>query len=92
MIAGRARAMGLGPLHTISLADAREMAGNYRKQVLQGTDPIDERRRERTVAIGRKTFRECAKEFLEAHQSSWKNAKHRQQPCQMHWWIRSPDG
>lgn len=79
MIAGRARAMGLGPLHTISLADAREMAGNYRKQVLQGTDPIDERRRERTVAIGRKTFRECAKEFLEAHQSSWKNAKHRQQ-------------
>ena len=79
MIAGRARAMGLGPIHTISLAEAREMAGDCRKQVLQGTDPIDERRRERTVAIGRKTFRECAKEYLEAHESSWKNVKHRKQ-------------
>jgi len=79
MLVGRAREMGLGPLHTISLADARQTASDYRKMVLQGLDPIDERRRKRTAVLGQLTFSECAKQFLDAHSSGWRNAKHRQQ-------------
>ena len=77
MIAGQARAMGLGPLHTISLAEAREMALDCRKQVLRGLDPIDERRRERTAVLGQLTFKECAEQYLDAHGASWRSDKHR---------------
>lgn len=79
MLAGRARAMGLGPLHTVSLAQARELATINRGHLLQGIDPIDERRRKRTAAIGRFTFKQCAEKFLEAHEGSWRNVKHRKQ-------------
>ena len=79
MLAGRSREMGLGPLHTVSLAQARELATDYRGQLLRGIDPIDERRRARTAVLGGLTFKECAKQFLEAHESGWKNAKHREQ-------------
>ena len=43
---GKAREMGLGPLRTISLAEAREKALKYRKVVADGRDPIEERRAE----------------------------------------------
>lgn len=79
MLAGRARAMGLGPLHTVSLAQARELATTNRRHLLQGIDPIDERRRKRAAAIGRFTFKQCAEKFLEAHGSGWRNEKHRKQ-------------
>lgn len=35
--------MGLGPLHTVSLADAREAALEARRVLLQGLDPIQNR-------------------------------------------------
>src|SRR5271167_3140206 len=44
MIDGRARAMGLGPLHTVSLSDARKKAVECRKLRLDGIDPIDARK------------------------------------------------
>jgi hypothetical protein len=43
MLAGTAREMGLGPLHTISLAEARQAAAECRKLRLAGIDPIDAR-------------------------------------------------
>ena len=79
MLAGRSREMGLGPIHTISLAQARVAATKCREQLLGGFDPIDERQRERTAALGRMTFKECAEQFLKAHESSWSNPKHRKQ-------------
>ena len=39
----RAREMGLGPIHTVSLADARERARECRRQRLDGADPIEAR-------------------------------------------------
>jgi hypothetical protein len=39
--AGRLREMGLGPLHTISLARAREKAREARERRLDGGDPIE---------------------------------------------------
>ena len=41
---GKLHDMGLGPLHTISLAEARELATECRKLRLQGIDPIAHRR------------------------------------------------
>lgn len=82
-LAGKAREMGLGPLHTISLADARERALAARKQVLEGIDPIEARKANRlTVAAAAAkalTFDECAEKYIEAHRSGWRNAKHGEQ-------------
>jgi integrase-like protein/Arm domain-containing DNA-binding protein len=82
-VEGRLREMGLGSAHTISLADARQMATECRKQRLQGIDPIDARRNERTrarleAATGM-TFRECAERYIAAHRVGWRNAKHAEQ-------------
>src|SRR2546421_9284661 len=37
----RERYMGLGPLHTVDLVDAREQARKARRQILDGVDPLD---------------------------------------------------
>ena len=78
MLAGRAREMGLGPAHTVSLADAREFARDCRMQLLQGIDPIDERRRRRAAATHSKTFAECAKRYIDAHKNGW-TEKHKRE-------------
>src|SRR5258705_10919094 len=44
---GRERFMGLGPLHTVSLKEARERARKARQQLLDGIDPLDQRKAER---------------------------------------------
>lgn len=41
---GRARHMGLGPVHTVTPAEARRKATEARKAFLDGRDPIEERR------------------------------------------------
>src|SRR5882762_2312324 len=48
--AGKLREMGLGPTHTVSLAEARQKALECRKVRLDGRDPIEARRAERTHA------------------------------------------
>lgn len=77
---GRTRDMGLGPLHTISLARAREKARNAREQLLDGIDPIEKKKQEKEVArlesAGATTFEQAAKAYIEVHEPSWKNAKH----------------
>ena len=63
-VADRLREMGLGSAHTISLAEVREAATQCRKLRVQGVDPIDTRRNQRTrtklEAAAGMTFRECA--------------------------------
>src|SRR4029077_5464258 len=41
MINARARHMGLGPLHTVNLAEARVRARQARQLILDGKDPIE---------------------------------------------------
>src|SRR5271166_3692944 len=74
------RWMGLGPLHTVSLAEARQKALECRKMVLEGIDPIEARRAKRAAlrladakAI---SFRECAEKYITAYQAGWRNPKH----------------
>lgn len=78
--AGRLREMGLGPLHTLGLAEARTRATECRKLRLDGLDPIDERKagrlKARLEAARAMTFKQCAEAYIEAHKASWKNEKH----------------
>jgi integrase len=83
MRAGKARGMGLGPLHTIGIAEARALALDCRRLLLDGIDPIDARNAERAakgIAEGDEiTFQHCAEKYIEAHRTGWKNAKHAEQ-------------
>jgi len=72
----RERMMGLGPLDRVSLADARSLAGDARRLLAKGKDPINERRAKKSRAP---TFREAATAFIAAHEVAWRNPKHRQQ-------------
>lgn len=77
---GRRRDMGLGSLSDFSWEDARYKASNYRKQVLQGIDPLDEKHLQQDAQkkslIKRVTFQHCIDSYLDAHGDAWKNAKH----------------
>jgi integrase len=80
MLNGRARWMGMGPLHTISLAEARKRAGEHRLRRHDGIDPIEARRAERLQArldaAMAVTFKECSEAYIKAHRAGWRNGKH----------------
>jgi integrase len=80
---GRAREMGLGPLHAIPLADARKRAAECRRIRLDGIDPIEARSEHRSwkklEAARGMTSDACAAAYLDAHNDGWRNAKHREQ-------------
>jgi integrase len=77
---GRERWHGLGALHTFSLREARERARKARQLIQDGIDPIDHRNAAAEAsaveAAKNKTFAVVAKEYLEAHDGDWGNAKH----------------
>ena len=80
MRAGVRRGMGLGPVHTVTLAEAREKAYACRRMLIEGIDPLEAKkakhqaeRRERMKSL---LFRDCANQYIEAHRKSWKNEKH----------------
>jgi integrase len=76
----RTREMGLGGVHTIGLAEAREAAHKARQQVHEGIDPIEARKVARQEAERdngpKMTFEQCAERFVDAHRAGWRNAKH----------------
>src|SRR2546429_6522527 len=69
--AGKARKMGLGPVHVVSLAKAREKASDCRRRLLDGVDPIEarlaERVRARIEAAREIGFRQCAESYIASH-------------------------
>src|SRR5690348_3390194 len=76
---GRVRQLGLGPLHTVSLASAREKAQECRGLVRDGKDPIDLRRQARLANSLREasilTFSRCAEKYIATHGITWRNPK-----------------
>lgn len=82
-IRGRERFMGLGPVKTFSLKEARERARKARQLLVDDIDPIEARLRARDLAAKeareRLTFREATEQFLAVHEAGWRNAKHRAQ-------------
>ena len=80
MLRGRSREMGLGPVHTIGLSDARHKAIDCRKLLLNGTDPIEARNAGRVqlarAAANSITFDEAKQRYIGLNRPTWKNAKH----------------
>ncbi len=83
VLKGKERQMGLGPFHTITLADARIAATDCRKLLLRQIDPIEARDADKTrqaLQDARSmTFAECAAAYIRAHRAKWRNAKHAEQ-------------
>lgn len=77
---GKVRELGLGSLRTVDLARAREASKQLRGTLASGVDPLDDRTAARAKAAlerGRQmSFEQCAAAYIDAHRSSWKNAKH----------------
>src|SRR6266481_7094704 len=75
---GRAREMGLGPVHAITLAEARKRAAECRRMRVDGIDPIEARRIQRDEkkldAAKSMTFDACAAAYIDAHKAGWRNA------------------
>jgi integrase len=82
-INGRERWLGLGPLHTVGLAEARQRARAARLQLLDGIDPVQAKRDVKAAAELAKaktvTFAEAANSYFDQHADKWTNRKHRQQ-------------
>ena len=78
-----ARHMGLGPYDLLTLAEARERGYQARRKLLDGIDPLTEKRtvkREKLLATAHvKTFKECAAAYIAAHESGWKGSASRKQ-------------
>jgi integrase len=86
--AGKPHSMGLGPEAAMSLADARAKGYELRKLMGEGdsrilNDPIRHRRHTRSqqaLAEAREVVFKCfADDFLNTHESAWKNPKHKSQ-------------
>src|SRR5712691_5973282 len=77
---GKRRDMGLGPFPDVSLAEARAKATEHRRLRHEGIDPLDAKaarwQAQRVSVAKRRTFRECAVEFIEKNRAGWRNAKH----------------
>jgi integrase len=84
-LGGRRREMGLGPLAAVPAKKARELAGDARKLISTGVDPLEQRRREEQAAAALAsaakpmTFKQAARDYIARHESGWRNAKHAQQ-------------
>jgi integrase len=87
---GRMREAGLGRgrgRNAVTLADARVKAAAYHRLVRAGIDPLQQREAEaaeakasaQAAAARAISFRAVARFYLDAHESGWRNAKHRQQ-------------
>ena len=83
MVDGQAFGMGLGPTHTVSLAEARKKALDARKLLIDGINPLSAKKQNQIAAAlaaaKTMTFDQCAEAYILAHQAGWKNAKHRDQ-------------
>ena len=77
---GKSRELGLGSLQYISLAEARQKRDSLKRMLINGLDPLDEKRKIKkaveAAAAKKITFEACALEYIKTHKVKWKNAKH----------------
>jgi integrase len=73
IIKGRRRDIGLGGVSLVSLSEAREKAGSYRKVAREGGDPVAEKHK---TEVPIPTFSAAAEQVFEEHKGSWRNDKH----------------
>jgi integrase len=84
---GRARHVGMGSATYVTLQEARERAFEYRRLLAAGGDPLEQKRgkqlEEKREAARAKTFKECALDYIAAHEDGWRGDSSRRQ------WIES---
>jgi integrase len=77
---GKDRQLGLGPLDTLTLAAAREVARQCREQLLAGLDPVEQRRARRAsnalADAKAMSFNQCRDAYIAAHRAGWRSVKH----------------
>jgi integrase len=82
-ITQKQREMGLGSLNFVGLAEARQLAISQKRLVIDGKDPIEERKRSRVeqqLSQARNlSFEDVAWACITSKSHEWKNAKHAQQ-------------
>jgi len=86
---GRSHDYGIGPLHRVSLAEARLRRTDLRLAILDGTNPLTERKQAKTARLAAKaqelkaqTFEQCTEAYYKVLAPSLKNDKYRAQ------WLR----
>lgn len=84
-VGGKRRDIGLGGYSQtgMTLAKARAAALAAREAINSGTDPVEQKRSDRSAIKAAQakelTFKDAALAYIEAHESSWRNTKHGQQ-------------
>jgi integrase len=76
-VTGKRRDMGLGPADIVSVPRAKELVLRHRLAILEGRDPLEEKRansKERPKVL---SFRQVADMYISAHEASWRSPKHR---------------
>ncbi len=73
---GKRRDFGLGPLHKVSLAEARGMAADYRAKAYRGIDPIEHKKLKPAQPKTVPTFRQAAEQVHGQRAEAWSNGKH----------------
>jgi integrase len=68
---GKPTEIGFGSARDVTLARARELAGQARAKLAEGNNPKDVRRSSEGA-----TFGECADRLIQAMRPSWRNSKH----------------
>jgi len=80
---GRARHVGMGSFEYVTLSEARERAIEYRRMLANGVDPLDTKRgvklQQQRAEARSKTFRDCALEYIAAHEQTWRGDGSRHQ-------------
>jgi Arm DNA-binding domain len=86
MLDGKQREAGFGPIGTVTLAEAREKARQWRGRLLDSEDPLEIKQATKEAAraakqaeAARKTFGQCAIELVKSKRSEWRNARHAEQ-------------
>ena len=67
--------MGLGSIRVVGLAEARLLAADAQRQLHDGMDPLDQKRRG-TIARNSPTFKVASLRYIDIHKPSWKSPKH----------------
>lgn len=70
---GKRRDYGLGPVHDVSLAEARILAAEIRKMVRAGLDPVEVRGLKRKRAP---SFEQVTRKCYESMRGGWKDRRH----------------
>lgn len=80
---GRVRETGIGGIDVVTLAQAREATSEIRRNAKSGADAvvakIEVRNEVAKTRAASMTFAQCADAYVKAHESGWKNEKHKAQ-------------